>query len=182
MATFIFSIKMHRCHLLLGSNLGDRTGNIFNALNIIELQIGPVLSVSTFYETEPWGFISSELFLNKAAIVETKHSSHETLSLIHQIEKDLGRERVNGSEYDSREIDIDILFFDDEIITTETLTIPHPHLHKRKFALVPLAEIAPEKIHPLFKKNIRQLLEECSDHLIVRVYKPETTHKFKSTV
>lgn len=182
MATFIFSIKMHKCHLLLGSNLGDRAGNIFYALNLIELQIGKISAVSAFYETEPWGFNTAELFLNKVALVETNHSPHKVLILIHQIEKNMGRERVTGSDYASREIDIDILFFDDEIVNSETLVIPHPHLQNRKFALIPLAEISPQKIHPLFKKNIRQLLEECSDNLIVRIYKPETTDKFKSTV
>lgn len=178
MATFIFSIKMHKCYLLLGSNLGDRAENIFYALNLIELQIGQVMSVSSFYETEPWGFCSSELFLNKAAIVETRHTPHEILNQIHRIEKKLGRNpAMVGPDYHSREIDIDILFFDDEIVNTETLVIPHPHLHKRKFALVPLTEIAPEKIHPLFKKNIRQLLEECSDELKVSLFQQETSQK-----
>jgi len=175
LATYIFSVKMHKCHLLLGSNLGNRTENIFKALNLIELQIGRISSVSAFYETEPWGFNSPEQFLNKAAIVETRHSPHEILSQIHQIEKNLGRERMTRSDYASREIDIDILFFDDEIINTETLVIPHPQLQNRKFALIPLAEISSEKIHPVIKKSVYQLLEECPDQLMVNKYKEVQT-------
>jgi 2-amino-4-hydroxy-6-hydroxymethyldihydropteridine diphosphokinase len=161
---------MHKCHLLLGSNLGDRIWKINNALNLIELQIGKISAVSAFYETEPWGFTSSEQFLNKAVIVETHHSPHEALILIHQIEKNMGRKRLTGSDYASREIDIDILFFDDEIVNTETLVIPHPQLQNRKFALIPLAEIAAETIHPVIKKSVCQLLEECPDQLMVNKY------------
>jgi 2-amino-4-hydroxy-6-hydroxymethyldihydropteridine diphosphokinase len=94
----------------------------------------------------------------------------------------MGREPVTGSGYVSRKIDIDILFFDDEIVNTETLVIPHPQLHNRKFTLVPLAEISPEKIHPLFKKNIRQLLEECSDELKVSFFQQETSQKIVNTL
>ena len=166
---------MHKCHLLLGSNLGDRAGNIFYALNLIELQIGPILSVSTFYETEPWGFYSSKLFLNKAAIVETWHTPHEILRLIHHIEKQLGRDHEMGSGYLSRTIDIDILFYDNEIIASETLSIPHPQLHNRKFVLVPLCEISPLKSHPVLKKSIQNLLDECSDQSFVRIYNKTTT-------
>lgn len=155
---------------MLGSNLGDRIWKINNALNLIELQIGKISAVSAFYETEPWGFSSADLFLNKVALVETHHSHHEILSLIHQIEKKMGRERLTGSDYASREIDIDILFFDDEIVNTETLVIPHPQLQNRKFVLIPLAEIAAEKIHPVIKKSVYQLLEECPDQLLVNKY------------
>lgn len=173
---------MHTCHLLLGSNLGNRIENISNALNYIGLQIGRLVSVSSVYETEPWGFQSEDLFLNQAVIVETHLTPQSVLKIIQQIEQELGRVRFDGSGYKSRIIDVDILFFDDEIIDSQSLTIPHPQLHNRRFVLTPLTEISPEKVHPVQKKNISQLLEMCNDPLSVRIFAKEVTKKTITTI
>lgn len=173
---------MHTCHLLLGSNLGNRVENISNALNFIGLQIGKLVSVSSVYETEPWGFLSDNLFLNQAVIVETMHTPQSILTRLQHIEQELGRVRLEGLGYKSRMIDIDILFFDDEVINNHSLTIPHPQLHNRRFVLAPLAEISKEKVHPVLKKSISQLLDECNDPLPVRIFANEVTKKSITTI
>lgn len=141
---------MTKVYLGLGTNLGDMESNLRNALLEIEKRIGSIGSQSAFYLTEPWGFESSNKFLNMVVEINTDLTPFELLSATQAIEKNLGRQSksLNGM-YSDRLIDIDILFYGQEVIRDEVLTIPHPLLHKRDFVLIPLKEIAPEWIHPV---------------------------------
>lgn len=154
-------------YLLLGSNLGNREKNLQDALTLIEIHIGKIISRSSVHNTAPWGMHPPDNkqsdFLNQAICVETSFSAHELLEKILDIEKSLGRER--RKKWEARIIDVDILFFNSGIITTPGLIIPHPYLHQRKFALSCLNEIAGDFIHPEIKKTVKQLLEECVDTL-----------------
>lgn len=160
---------MHKCFLLLGSNLGEKDKILKRAMAAIKGKIGEIVLKSSFYQTEPWGFESSENFINIVNKVNTRKTPEEILMSIHEIEADLGRIRENSSGYQSRTIDIDILFYNDEIIDYKDLTIPHPRLHLRSFTLKPLAEIAPDFIHPLLGKSIRDLLASCDDDSVVKL-------------
>lgn len=150
-------------YLLLGSNLGDRKENIEKAIVLIQKRIGKIQTLSPIYETEPWGFKEkADNFYNQGMKVNTPLSSLEVLTRILEIEKDMGRTR-NTIEYESRTIDIDILFYNKDIIKTETLTIPHPGIPERLFVLEILCEIAPDFVHPALNKNIKILRDECTD-------------------
>jgi len=133
---------------------------------LINEKVGKITRQSHIYETEPWGFESSDLFWNQVLELAVLISPQEVLNSTQQIEHQLGRTRA-AQHYDSRIIDIDILFYGDQIISLENLTIPHPRIQDRKFALVPLNEIAPDLIHPALQKSISQLLLECPDQLRV---------------
>jgi 2-amino-4-hydroxy-6-hydroxymethyldihydropteridine diphosphokinase len=160
------SIKKNHVILLLGSNLGDRIMMLDLAIAEISTRIGTILKQSSVYESAPWGFNDDNNFLNKAVEVVTSLQPHDLLKEIHSIEELLGRIRIPGP-YRSREIDIDILFFNDIIISNEDLIIPHPHLPERRFALVPLAEMASDLVHPMLKKRISELLADCEDYSVV---------------
>jgi 2-amino-4-hydroxy-6-hydroxymethyldihydropteridine diphosphokinase len=151
----------------VGTNLGDREANLKEALAGIGKYIGRVINSSSVYETEPWGFNAEQQFLNIVVKVETALIPSEVLESILTLEKSLGRVR-SENQYSSRVIDIDILFYGDEIINSEELKIPHPLLHKRKFVLVPLCEIEPELVHPVLKTSLKSLLEQCEDKSEVR--------------
>jgi 2-amino-4-hydroxy-6-hydroxymethyldihydropteridine diphosphokinase len=153
---------MKRVFLGIGTNLGNREGNLEQAVTRIKEFIGPVLNSSAIYETEPWGFLTKNEFLNLVVKVETILTPSGLLGRIMMIESLLGRVR-SETHYTSRLIDIDILLYEDMILDEETLKIPHPLLHERKFVLVPLCEIAPEMVHPVLKKSISELLEICED-------------------
>ena len=157
---------MATIYLLLGGNIGDKERIFSEARTILNNRVGELQLQSAVYETEPWGFESIDLFWNQAIELQTSLSPDEVLAQTQLIEKQLGRIRKDG-QYCSRIIDIDILFFGNETINQENLIIPHPRIQERKFALLPLNEIAPELIHPVFQKSIRQLLAECSDLLKV---------------
>jgi 2-amino-4-hydroxy-6-hydroxymethyldihydropteridine diphosphokinase len=146
----------------LGSDLGDRKVNIREAIVKVGEKIGPVVSVSSIYETEPWGFKSGNNFLNIVIICSTELSVKGILARILEIEAGLGRIRT-GKGYESRIIDIDILFCDELIINYKSLIIPHPKISERRFVLVPLAEVAPDLIHPVLQKSAKELLSECED-------------------
>jgi len=146
----------------IGSNLGDRAGNLRNAVNMIGEVTGTAVRESSVYETEPWGFSADTSFLNMVVGFETSLHPGALLSAMLDIEVSMGRIR-SKSKYSSRVIDIDILLFGDLVLNEKLLQIPHPHLHERRFVLVPLAEIAPDFIHPLFKKSVLILLESCPD-------------------
>ena len=157
---------MTMLYLLLGGNIGDKERIFSEALAILNNRVGEIQLQSAVYETEPWGFESPDLFWNQAIEISTSLSPEEVLAQTQMIEQELGRIRKEN-QYSSRVIDIDILFYGDQIINRENLIIPHPRIQERKFALVPLNEIAPELIHPVFHKSIRQLLEESTDPLKV---------------
>jgi 2-amino-4-hydroxy-6-hydroxymethyldihydropteridine diphosphokinase len=159
---------MIKLYILLGGNLGDKQKVFSEVRERLSLQVGTLTNQSVLYETEPWGFESDDVFWNQVIKIETRLSPEEVLLQTQQIEHELGRIR-KANQYDSRIIDIDILFYGDLIIQTENLVVPHPRIQERKFALVPLSEIAPELIHPIFQKSIRQLLEECTDSLKVEL-------------
>jgi 2-amino-4-hydroxy-6-hydroxymethyldihydropteridine diphosphokinase len=149
--------SMHKIvYLSLGSNLGDRVHNLNTAIERLET-LGRVLTVSSFYETEPVGYADQPWFLNCAAKLDTEKMPKQLLSGILDLEQRMGRRRIqkNGP----RMIDIDILLFGHAIIDTAKLIVPHPAMHQRRFVLEPLAEIAPDLRHPVFKTTIRELRE-----------------------
>ena len=138
---------MATLYLSLGTNMGDRLKNLSSALELIGHEVGTVVSASDIIETEPWGFESSNMFLNMVAKVETHLQPIEVLHATQKIEHTLGRDKksVDG-EYQNRPIDIDILLYDDLVMNTPELTIPHPLMYQREFVMKPLAQIAPELI------------------------------------
>lgn len=155
---------MNKVVLLLGGNLGDRMALIDEAQKSIEVFCGKIILASSLYESEAWGFDSSDKFLNKVVVINTEYSPYEILDKIQNIEKNMGRKRKdNKLIYESRPMDIDILFFNDEIINTDRLIIPHPKLHERLFTLKCLDEIMPDYIHPLLKNSIREIILMCDD-------------------
>jgi len=160
---------MNTVFLLLGSNLLDRMLMLNQAQEQIQMFIGEIKIKSSIYESAPWGFEAQSSFLNQILIVETDLKPMGILERIKSIEKEMGRVKTSES-YESRTIDIDILFYNEEIIAFPELIIPHPQIHKRRFTLVPLAEIAPEFIHPVFNKSINDLLINCSDDSVVKTY------------
>jgi len=161
---------MKNVFLGIGTNLGSRESNLEQAVAEIEKYIGPVLSTSSIYETEPWGFKAKDEFLNRVIKVETELTPSGLLGKILMIESLLGRVR-SEERYSSRLIDIDILLYEDKIIEEESLKIPHPLLQHRRFVLVPLCELASEMIHPVLKRSFAELLEICGDRSIVKKYK-----------
>jgi 2-amino-4-hydroxy-6-hydroxymethyldihydropteridine diphosphokinase len=143
-------------YLSLGSNVGDREAQLRDAQARLG-SAGRVAAVSSFYETEPVEFTQQPWFLNCAIALETSKTAQQLMTTILAIEEEMGRRRVQKKG--PRSIDIDILIFDNTIMDSKDLTIPHPAMHQRRFVLEPLAEIAPEVLHPVFQKTIRQLLE-----------------------
>lgn len=135
-------IKKHSVYLSLGSNIGDREGNILRAYEMLECMVGHIIRKSSMLQTEPWGFDSDNLFVNSAVCIETEKTPREVLALTQQIERELGRTRksVNG-EYHDRTIDIDILLYDDICMDEPDLKIPHPLMNERDFVMIPLNEI-----------------------------------------
>ena len=149
---------MAEVYVGLGTNLGDKEQNLRDAVQKIEEQIGKVVSLSAFYVTAPWGFSSDNSFLNAAVCVETKLSPLEVLQETQMIEKELGRTQKSVNRmYSDRLIDIDLLLYGDKILQDERLSLPHPLMDERKFVLEPLAEIAPDVVHPVLHKTIREL-------------------------
>lgn len=150
--------KKHDVYFSLGSNLGDRGENLCHAIDRIEKRIGKVVATSAFYVTVPVGFESENQFLNAACHVKTSLSPQEALSLTQNIEEEMGRKvKSQNKIYSDRIIDIDLLLYDDQIINTEQLVLPHPRMEKRAFVLLPLAEIAAKVEHPVLHKKIEEL-------------------------
>ena len=147
---------MKNIYLSLGSNKDNKLKYIDLAIGLIENNIGEILLKSKIYESKAWGFQSKDLFLNMVIEIESKKSPTEILKTIHLIEKKLSREK-NDIKYSDRTIDIDILFYGDKIIVDDNLCIPHPLLHLRDFCVVPLKEIAPEFMHPILKRKVKEM-------------------------
>ena len=143
----------------LGTNLGDKEHNLRLAVRKIEERVGKVVSLSAFYATAPWGFSSEHTFLNAAACVETLLPPLSVLHLTQEIEREIGRTHKSvGGVYSDRVIDIDLLLYGDLVLDTPELKLPHPLMHERRFVVEPLAEIAPDLVHPILKKKMRELL------------------------
>jgi 2-amino-4-hydroxy-6-hydroxymethyldihydropteridine diphosphokinase len=159
---------MNRAFLLIGGNIGDRKQNLLLAVQLISKECGVVTAKSSLYETEAWGKTDQPAFLNQALEVETKLTARQLIRRVLKIEKQMGRERQE--KYSPRVIDIDILLFNTEVHNYPLLKVPHPEMQNRRFALLPLAEIAAGMVHPLLNKTIKALLEECTDTLKVKKY------------
>lgn len=161
---YLFFHKMAKLFLLLGGNLGDKEHIFANARIRLEEELGKIIRMSSVFETEPWGFQSDDLFWNQVILIETEWSPLEVLKRTKSIELELGRVRKT-ERYSSRLIDIDLLFYDDLVFHEPRLELPHSRIIDRRFVLEPLAEIAPNLLHPVFHQTIIELLENCSDVL-----------------
>ena len=157
---------MNTAYLLIGGNLGNRKENLLTAISLINEQCGSLTKSSSIYETEAWGKTDQPSFLNQALEIATSLNARQLLRRILKIEKTMGR--IRKEKLGPRLIDIDILLYGNEIHDLRFLKIPHPEMHNRRFALVPLAEINAALQHPVLKKTIAELLEECPDNLEVR--------------
>jgi 2-amino-4-hydroxy-6-hydroxymethyldihydropteridine diphosphokinase len=157
---------MTKAYILAGTNLGDREANLIFALDSLA-RGGVILKTSSRYETEPVGFLDQPWFLNQAIELETNLGPHVLLVFCQEIEASCGRIRTFPNA--PRTLDLDILLYGDLLVSEEKLVIPHPRLQERRFVLEPLAQIAPEVVHPVLKKSIRSLLETCPDTARVRI-------------
>ena len=156
---------MNKVFIITGGNIGDRKKNLETAEKMIGEGIGAIIQASRIYETDAWGINDQPSFYNQVLIVVTKFSPDEVIKKILKIEEDMGRVRTIKNA--ARNIDIDILFFNDDIVNEQNLTIPHPQIANRRFVLMPLNEIASTKNHPIYNKSVSQLLAECKDELKV---------------
>jgi len=156
---------MNNVYLLIGGNMGERMANLAAARNRINIDCGRITAISSIYETEAWGYKEQPAFLNQALAIETSLEAEKLMEEILKIEMALGRKRE--IPLGPRIIDIDIIYFNDEIINSSNLTIPHPSMADRKFVLMPLTEIAPAYIHPILLKTNEVLLKECGDSSVV---------------
>lgn len=154
---------MERVYLATGSNMGDKAANLATALELIELYVGDLVQVSAVYRTAAWGKEDQPEFLNQAMSIDTKLEPETLLLAVMEIEQKMGRQR--RIRWGERLIDIDILFYGQLISHSQRLTIPHPFIQERNFVLQPLLEIAPDLIHPVFQKSIRELAAACPDPL-----------------
>ena len=159
-------------YLLLGTNMGDRAALLGRARHEITRHVGQLHGVSSIYETAAWGNNKQPHYLNQVVRVATLLQPLPLLEQINRIEQRMGR--VRAGKWESRLIDIDILYYGDEVIDMPNLQVPHPHLPDRRFALVPLHEIAPGLIHPVSRKTTADLLRRTPDQLAVRLFNPET--------
>ncbi len=162
-------------YLGLGSNLGDRVGFVQQATSLLAGDENiKLVSTSSFYETEPWHFKTDNWFVNAAIAISTTYYPSQLLKVCHRIEAQLGRDRTHESGYNDRTIDIDILFYDNKIISENEdgmeLIIPHPRVHERAFMLVPLLEVAPSYVHPVLNKTISDIYDELDDPESVYLY------------
>jgi 2-amino-4-hydroxy-6-hydroxymethyldihydropteridine diphosphokinase len=154
--------NMYRVFLSLGSNQGRRKSNLIKGKKLLVSMVGDVKRCSSIYETKPWGCTHQKNFFNQVMELMTANNPFELLKKLKNIEKLLGRLPA-AEKYAARSLDLDILLFEDRVLSDPMLKIPHPLMHLRKFVLVPFVEIAPEVTHPVFKKTMKQLLQECED-------------------
>ncbi len=157
---------MNYAYLITGGNIGDARKALATAAKLLEERCGTIIDRSSVYETEPWGNPNQDNFLNQVLVIETPLTARQVLEKIKITEQEMGRERKekNGP----RIIDVDLIFFNHQVINQPDLVVPHPHLQERRFVLTPLNEVAPAYIHPLFYKTVRQLLDACTDELDVK--------------
>lgn len=162
---------MRIVYLSLGSNKGDRVGYIQQATKMLNETAGiELVRTSAFYETEPWEADTNGWFVNAVIEIKCEHDSKELLNICNSIEAQLGRNRSVEGFYGDRTIDIDILFFGDEVINNEDLVIPHKHFHERAFTLVPMLELAPNFVHPELKKTVSELHDALENPEMVYLY------------
>lgn len=160
---------MVEAYISFGTNLGDRKKNIEEALSLLQKNPGvKIEKTSSLYLTEPIGYVGQDYFLNGVIMIKTNLSPRELLSLCQQIENHMGRKRT--IPWGPRIIDLDILLYNNKIIEEDDLIIPHPYMHKRRFILTPLSEIAPQLIHPVLGKSIYTMLKELKDSKKVEIY------------
>ncbi|MBO9635723.1 MAG: 2-amino-4-hydroxy-6-hydroxymethyldihydropteridine diphosphokinase [Chitinophagaceae bacterium] len=159
---------MNKVYLLIGGNMGNRQENLQKAIALIRQRIGEVQQASSIYETAAWGKTDQPSFLNQALLLYTAMEPLPLLKEILAVELQMGRERIekNGP----RTIDIDIIFYNDAIIDEPGLIVPHPAMAQRRFVLTPMAELSPQLLHPVLKRTMQQLLEECTDPLPVHTF------------
>jgi len=161
------ALECSTAYLLLGGNLGDREGNLKRAIELLNEKIGKVTAVSSLYETAAWGKTDQPAFLNQAVALQTNLSALEVLDHALTIEQELGR--VRKDKWGERLIDIDLILFGDEIINVpDKLQVPHPHMQHRKFVMEPLAEIAPDVVHPVLGETILAMSRNIEDPLEVK--------------
>jgi 2-amino-4-hydroxy-6-hydroxymethyldihydropteridine diphosphokinase len=160
---------MNRAFLLTGSNMGDRERMLAEAATMVGQHCGEIVKSSALYETSAWGKTDQPSFLNQAHEILTTLNARQLMRKVLKVEKSMGR--VREEKYGPRFIDVDILFFNDEIHEYPLLRLPHPELHNRRFALVPMVELSPLHLHPVFNKTVSRLLEECDDLLPVLKYR-----------
>ena len=161
---------MNTAYLLLGSNLNDRQRMLSESRKLVESRIGRIISTSSVYETEPWGFQAEHLFLNQVLKVNTVMAPVELLTTIHSIEEQQGRVTSPEGEYTSRAIDIDILFYNEHVLKLDGLVIPHPRMHHRRFSLLPMNELDHKLVHPVLNQSIQKLLHSCDDEMAVELF------------
>lgn len=159
---------MNKAYLLTGGNVGNREINLATARELVNQHCGSITKTSSLYETAAWGKEDQPSFLNQALEIETKLNARQLIRRVLKVERLMGR--IRKEKYGPRIIDVDILFFNNEIHNYPLLKLPHPEMQNRRFALLPLAEIAPDIVHPVFQKKISALLKECKDKLPVKKY------------
>ncbi|MCG8580175.1 MAG: 2-amino-4-hydroxy-6-hydroxymethyldihydropteridine diphosphokinase [Bacteroidales bacterium] len=154
--------------LLLGGNQGDVIDSLKRSVELLSERLGEPVLVSNYYESEAWGFEAEQNFINQVVEFNSNLEPTDLLNYTQEIEKELGRKAKTGTHYESRPIDIDILFFNDQQIDLPRLTIPHPKLHERRFTLLPLLDNWANYVHPVFQKNMLQLEASCKDDGMVQ--------------
>ena len=153
----------------LGSNLGDRFAALSRALKLLKEEAGDVIAASSVWETEPWGFDADDQFLNMVVVLETSRQPRQLMQLFRSLEGRMGRKRSGGGKYESRIIDIDILLWQDKVISMPGLEVPHPKLAYRRFVLEPLYEVAPGAVHPVTGLTVTEMRDLCDDRSDVRL-------------
>lgn len=161
-------MNLNKVYLSLGSNIGDKINNLQNSINVIDSRLGNVISISSVYQTVAEGFYGEDFF-NCCISLNTQYEPKILLKKIIEIEVNCGRKRSNSKFYESRKIDIDILYYENKIIDEDNLTIPHPRMHTRKFVLVPLKEIANSKVHPILNETTDNLVEKLNFNDIIKI-------------